>query len=141
MGLDMFLYKRNKNSKGDEREEICYWRKANAILNWFDHNLNEVKNQNVEENENGFGREGVQNTTYYRVSKEECEKLLSDCKNLLANRKDIPNDLQPTSGFFFGNYEINDWYWDDIQDTVKMLEESLPNIDWDNDIVEFYIWY
>lgn len=144
MGLDMYLTKRGKTSKEGEGREICYWRKANAILNWFDHNLESVKQQEIPEKTGVLDREGVRNTTPYRVKKEELEKLLSDCKKLLAGDRtaaSIPRDLQRVSGFFFGSTLIDDWYWEDIQDTVKMLEEELPEIDWDNDIVEFSIWY
>ena len=144
MGLDMWLAKRGKTSKEDEGREICYWRKANAILNWFDHNLESVKQQEYPKEMEILDREGVRSCTPYRVEKEELEKLLSDCKKLLNGERtadSIPEDLQRVSGFFFGSIEIDDWYWEDIQDTVKMLEKELPEIDWDNDIVEFLISY
>ena len=143
MGLDMFLYKRRKNSKGakqKEREEICYWRKANAILNWFDHNLDSVRNQGGEDN-SSLSREGVRNVTYYTVKKEEYQKLLDDCKKLLENKTYIPADMLPTSGFFFGSGSVDEWFWKSIEHTVTELEKQQGNIDWNRDIVEFYIWY
>lgn len=142
MGLDMMLYKRDKNNEDkDSREEICYWRKANAILNWFDHNLESVKNQSVEEYDGKFPREGVQNCVYYVVTEEEYKKLIDACEKVLENKTEIPADLMPTQGFFFGTYGIDEWFWESIDYTAKTLKEALPDIDWNNDIVEFYIWY
>ena len=36
MGLDMYLEKRRKNTN-DELQQVIYWRKANAIHNYFDY--------------------------------------------------------------------------------------------------------
>jgi hypothetical protein len=33
--------------------------------------------------------------------------------------------LPPESGFFFGSTEIDEWYWNDIEHTIKMLEGLL----------------
>lgn len=149
MGLDMFLYRREKHS--NDRTEFAYWRKANAILNWFDHNLDTVKRQEFdydgkdkgeEYKEGRFTREGVKNCAYYKVTKDEYHKLIDDCKQVLTLKEKpdkIPDDLKPCEGFFFGGKEVDEWYWGDIQDTIDMLTEKEP--DWENDILEFFIWY
>ena len=38
MGLDMYLFKRNKKTN-EEVQEIMYWRKANQIRRWFENEL------------------------------------------------------------------------------------------------------
>lgn len=142
MGLDMYLVARSKN--GGATRQICYWRKANAILNWFDHNLESVKTQG-----NGpASREGVRNATDYIVTKKEYEKILDDCRRLLLldyeyegtdGEVPIPEDLLPMSGFFFGSQKLDEWFWCEIEATVGSL--GAYSVDWDNEIVEFWISY
>lgn len=144
MGLDMYLTKRKENQKPDEATEVVYWRKANAILNWFDNNLESVANQPDSEYKGMCPRKGVQNLERYRVTRGELEKLVADCKKVLEGdrtAKSIPDDLKRVSGFFFGSETIDDEYWYDLKHTVQTLETELPKIDWETDIVEFYIWY
>lgn len=46
--------------------------------------------------------------------------------------------LLPTKdGFFFGGTDYDQWYMDDIEYTIQMLEKVLKEIDWDNEMV----WY
>jgi hypothetical protein len=33
--------------------------------------------------------------------------------------------LPPTEGFFFGSYQIDDWYKQQIEETINVLEEEL----------------
>jgi hypothetical protein len=33
--------------------------------------------------------------------------------------------LPPTSGFFFGSHTIDEWYWQDIKDTIEKLDTAL----------------
>ena len=120
-----------------DRVHLAIWRKANGILNWFDHNLESVKNQEKVDNPD---RDGVWNCKLYPVTKAECEKLLEDCTRVWKT-KEIPNDLQRTNGFFFGSQKIDDLYWEDIDYTVDVLTEKLDTIDWDSDRVYFHISY
>jgi hypothetical protein len=99
MGLDMFLY----NSR---KEEIGYWRKANHIHNWF------VKNV----------QNGVDDCGSYSVSKEQLNDLYKICSAVMEN-KDSASTLLPTAdGFFFGSTEYGEGYYEDILDTMKILE-------------------
>jgi hypothetical protein len=48
--------------------------------------------------------------------------------------KDSAKDLLPVQeGFFFGNYEYNEYYFSDIQDTIDQLESILKDVpaDWE----------
>ena len=131
MGLDMYLirhvymYKFDKqlpitltNSNGDRVEissddilhsEVAYWRKANAIHKWFIDNCNN----------------GVDDCQEFCVNRDQLKTLLSICKKV----KDNPNlgeRLLPTqSGFFFGSTEYNEGYLEDINLTIKQLEDVL----------------
>jgi hypothetical protein len=140
MGLDMYLYKKNYIWQGDwikpeakqevivkkggqidtkiksEKvkyvvEEAGYWRKANAIHRWFVDNV----------------QEGNDNCGNYYVSRDTLEELLELCKKVVADNS-LAETLLPTqSGFFFGGTEYNEWYFEDVINTIKILEECLED--------------
>jgi len=89
-------------------EEVAYWRKANQIHNWF-----------VEHVQNGNDDCG----TYY-VSIEQIQELVKTCKLILENRDtELARELLPTcSGFFFGNTDYDDDYFEDLENTVDQLD-------------------
>lgn len=123
MGLDMYLEKRKANS--EEYEEVAYWRKANQIREWFNSHL----------------ENGVENCEYVQVSKEDLEQLLEDCKKVLENH-DLAEDLLPTSsGCFFGSTAYDEWYFEDLEDTIKMLEKILKETDFENESIYYYEWW
>ena len=81
-------------------EVTCaYWRKANQIHAWFVDNV----------------QQGNDNCGEYYVSHEKLKELL-DLVNEALSKRD-PNLLQPRAGFFFGSYDIDEWYWQDLKDT------------------------
>ena len=84
--------------------EIGYWRKANAIHKWFVDNV----------------QGGNDNCGSYYVSLEQLKELHDLC--LKALKDEDSTLLPPSSGFFFGSTDIDDWYWKYIQDTVNILE-------------------
>lgn len=134
MGLDMFLYKRKyvKNWEHTPEEdkhtvtveqngkvltqwdnptyivkEVAYWRKFNALHGFI-----------VEHFNNG---------------KDDCSPIPLDLEDL----KTIHNQLEkayadnnhtllpPTSGFFFGNTEVDDYYWSDIRDAIEVFKDLI----------------
>lgn len=89
--------------------EAGYWRKANAIHKWF---VDNVQN-------------GVDDCGTYEVSTEKIQELLALVVEVLQNRKKS-SDLLPTqSGFFFGQTEYDQWYFQDLELTKKILENLL----------------
>jgi hypothetical protein len=105
MGLDMFLFRKTT-------DEVAYWRKANAIHGWI------IKHTN-----------SVDDCTPISLTKEDLIKLRDTCKMVLTmNNAELAMEwLPPSTGFFFGNNQINEWYWSDIQDTVDKLNEALAH--------------
>jgi hypothetical protein len=98
---------------------IAYWRKANAIHGWF------VKNV-------GYGIDECQKMhvghNQLRLLRDTCESVMKDSSLNLAWEL-----LPPMPGFFFGSYEIDEWYMRDLEQTVKMLSDILtviPEDDW-----------
>lgn len=147
MGLDMYLTKRDKNDKSEKRKTVCYWRKAFGILNWFNSNLKSVEREDPNAPMCEWDdKPGINCAGRYTVTKRELEELLSTCQDVLESKVNkigtyIPEDLLPVGkGCFCDAYVgINDWWWYDIERTVKELPKAIKKVDWDNDIVEFYI--
>lgn len=101
---------------------VGYWRKANAIHGWFVDNV----------------ADGEDNCTPMHVSREDLTGLRDDCLEVLDMRdrqasnpdEALPTaeDIMPTqSGFFFGDVEYDDWYYEYITNTAELLTELLDN--------------
>ena len=91
--------------------EAMYWRKANAIHRWFV--------ENAQGGEDNCGR--------YYVSREQLLKLRDLCANLCTQKVEAlaEDSLPTTDGFFFGSTEYDEWYWNDIENTVKGIDTAL----------------
>ena len=103
---------------------VGYWRKANAIHNWF------VKN--VQGGEDDCGNYYVSRDNLVELRKE-CDKVLKNELMLSvltdSNSSDI---LPPVAGFFFGNDERDEWYFNSVKYTVELIDgllESIPEDD------------
>lgn len=102
---------------------VGYWRKANAIHKWFVDNV----------------QGGEDECRAHGVSKEQLEVLYNLCLKILAKRgTKIVNDLiedflPPSSGFFFGSTDVDDYYFADLENTVKQLKPLIEftDTDWD----------
>jgi hypothetical protein len=104
MGLDMYLM----DAKGSE---LGYWRKANAIHGW----MVRQKAGNVDNCQN------------IPLTRDDLEQLRKLCLNVLLNPETAQRNLPPTSGFFFGSNEVDTFYFEDLQDTVKILDDVLSS--------------
>jgi hypothetical protein len=89
--------------------EAIYWRKANAIHNWFVQNV----------------QSGVDDCREYYVTRPQLHSLLAVCKEVLATPSKAEDLLPPQAGFFFGSAEVNEWYWDDLKSTIGELTDIL----------------
>ena len=142
MGLDMYLYRReylSNYSWGSEHEkkkdafhaiadavgiqpckdaphihvEVCvaYWRKANAVHKWFC-NLD-------------GGKDECQNIY---VTRGQLVELRNLCDSVLLQPA-IGQDILPTQpGFFFGSYDYDEWYMEDIRKTITQLDKILNDV-------------
>jgi hypothetical protein len=165
MGLDQYLNKKiyigNQYRKPEEKtkvvspdghvkedkvkyiiEEAGYWRKANAIHNWF------VKHV----------QGGEDDCKEYYVSHDDLAELLETVKKVLKSSPLVdgtinngysfvdgiktyntsegkvmkdPSEAQrllpTTEGFFFGSTDYDEWYVKDLEATVKILEDALAD--------------
>jgi hypothetical protein len=101
-------------------EEVAYWRKANQIHNWFVQNVQ----KGIDECQTSF------------VSREQLEELLDVCNKVIEDNSLAPTLLPSTSGFFFGGTEYDEWYFQDVTNTIKYLTEILE--DENGDEFEYY---
>jgi hypothetical protein len=98
-----------------------YWRKANAIHQWFVDNV----------------QGGEDNCKPYIFYLDSLEELLAVCKEVKENPDEAENLLPTSNGFFFGSTEYDEWYWEDLDRTIveltalidKLKAESLTTYD------------
>lgn len=130
MGLDMYLtaergmyeHKELEESikkilKPEERAfkiseiilELGYWRKANAIHNWFVENC----------------QDGVDECQKTFITKDQLQKLLDVCKEVQKNHDKAQELLPSVSGFFFGNTDYDEYYFICIDNTIQILENVM----------------
>lgn len=95
--------------------EIGYWRKANAIHNFF--------------------------VTHLANGKDDCREIylyMDDLKHLLGRCNQVLEDksankaielLPTTSGFFFGSTYYDEWYFESLEYTKNLIEKIVSNFD------------
>lgn len=144
MGLDMYLYREQYVSgygfggndtskyhaimdavgiKGCESAPsvtvtacVAYWRKANAIHKWFcDLDGGKDECQRIE------------------VSIDQLRQLRGLAEYVLFQPHTAESVLPTTSGFFFGSNGYDEWYMNDMRNTVKQLDAILEDIPEDAD--------
>lgn len=123
--------------------EAGYWRKANHIHNWFVENIQDGK-----DNCNSYYVSRKQLQELLSI----CKKIKSEIKlvddtvvnGFIANNStngelvknleqgkvilnpEICEKLLPTTkGFFFGSTNYDQWYMQDVEDTIKIMERCL----------------
>ena len=129
----MFLYKVSKEDTKDwdneklntpgifdniDPEEVMYWRKANAIHNFF---VNEVQG-------------GKDDGGIYFVSIDNFKELKGKLENIIkayelkCDMQEVGEDVLPTQGgFFFGGVDYDDYYIDMAELTLELIYELLDN--------------
>jgi len=132
MGLDMFLTARrhvNNDSEDSTQRALqalpfiaktgmrvsaieyraMYWRKANAIHKWFVDNV----------------QDGTDDCRPYDVSPDCLQDLRDTCQQVLDAPTKALELLPPQQGFFFGSYIVDEYYFQDLRDTVAALDNAL----------------
>ena len=95
--------------------EVGYWRKANQIHNWFMENC-----ARRDEYDNP-----IDDCRPIEITVDKLEKLLDDCKKVLADHS-LAKTLLPTAdGFFFGSTAYDDYYLGQIEQTIEIIEPVL----------------
>lgn len=89
--------------------QVGYWRKENAIHNWFVQHCTD----------------GVDNCREVYVSTEDIEDLLSTCETVLNDPSCAQAVLPTKSGFFFGSYDYDEWYFRGVEYTRDLCRKIL----------------
>ncbi len=89
--------------------EAGYWRKANAIHRWFVDNV----------------QGGEDECRPHYVSRDKLKELRELCETVLRERDRAAQLLPAASGFFFGSTEYDEWYFSDIETTVRIIDDCL----------------
>jgi hypothetical protein len=92
------------------------WRKANQVHRWFVQNV----------------QEGTDDCGNYYVSRQNLIDLREICQRVMADKSLAPVEFPTTSGFFFGSTEYDDWYYNDLQETIDIVDKALTlDNNWD----------
>ena len=89
--------------------EAGYWRKANAIHGWFVQNV----------------QGGEDQCRPHYVSREQLIELKELCERVLSFKHLAVELLPVTSGFFFGSDQYDEYYFQDLEQTVQIINDCL----------------
>lgn len=119
MGLDIFFQK-------TKTAELKYYRKVNFLVKFFS------------------DKYALENCKPIEITKEDVEELIDRCSEVLSNHSKAPELLPTIEGFFFGNTEYNDYYFQDVFDVYEYCKDYLMH-EFDsleeNESITFSIWY
>jgi hypothetical protein len=92
--------------------KVGYWRKANAIHQWFvDHCQN-----------------GEDDCREAYVSREQLTELRDLCQTIIDFPDTAEEELPTSVGFFFGSQEYDEWYFQDLKLTVEIIDNVLAKV-------------
>lgn len=105
-----------------EQNELAYWRKSNAIHKWFVDNV----------------QGGTDDCGYYLTSRKHLAELQKVCERVIGF-KHLANEQLPTqSGFFFGGTDYDEYYYRDVEDTIKTIDNVIAALDADPTLAVYY---
>lgn len=134
-------------------EQVGYWRKANHIHNWFVENVqygiddcqyhDEVTKETLEEllevcqkvlDSCELVDGQIQNG--YRYEGNEMVPIMVDGK-YMKNTKVAEKLLPTSSGFFFGGTEYDEYYIDDVKETIDIITKVLETTDFETEMIYY----
>lgn len=132
--------------------EVGYWRKANAIHRWFVENVQddvddcgryEVSKEQLEtlleicievRDKSKMGKAWINNGETY-ANGQWCPNYVEG--ETVVN-PEVAEELLPTQGgFFFGSTEYDQYYMEDIIDTIDILTKVLEATDFDREMIVY----
>lgn len=134
--------------------EVGYWRKANAIHGWFvEHIQNGVDECNTYivpkvalEALLADCKRVLENSKLITVGTEVIKQFDTEKKEFVEQTVDkiriedtsVAEEILPhTQGFFFGGYEYDEWYVQDLKDTINIIEKVLETTDFEKEFVTY----
>lgn len=89
----------------------AYWRKANQIHKWFVNNV----------------QDGIDECQRSYVDISQLRDLIDTCNIVIQNHEKAEALLPTGSGFFFGSTEYDEFYFQDLHETVKQLKQAIED--------------
>lgn len=89
--------------------EVGYWRKANQIHRWF---VEQVQG-------------GEDECRPHSVSREDLVQLREVCQTVLSDPAQAESLLPTGAGFFFGSTDYDQYYQQDLESTVAIIDRAL----------------
>lgn len=96
-------------------KEVSYWRKFNALHSWF------VTNVQI----------GIDDCGAYEVTKGHIEDLINTLQDCFTQQD--ASDFMPCSGFFFGNTLVDEYYWEQVENTLGKMNRLIEDFDWEKE--------
>ncbi len=134
-------------------ETAMYWRKVNQIHGWFVNNTQSIEDDvkyyvtlsdlvklrdvcaKVLDILNSSPKKTVQLQNGWVDGKENFEDgVIYDCGD------QIKELLPPTQGFFFGHYDLDEWYYKGVEDTLIFLNNEITNSSEDDEFEYYASW-
>ena len=135
-------------------EQVGYWRKANEIHNWFVDNVQNGEDDCDYHNEVTEVMLELLKATCIAVIKAsklvagkiECgytfdknmNKIYSYEDGLVVEDSSVAERLLPTTcGFFFGGTNYDEWYINDLKETVEIIDKVLEETDFETQMIYY----
>ena len=147
MGLDMMLYASKGGVRRGDAEEIGYWRKFNALHNYIVTEIGKNPNSNCEYIEM---LESDIDTLLEKLNK--VKEILDGAPKVNFSKEystwsydketqdAVAEILAPQAGFFWGDTNINSYYYDNILSSIKIFTEAKRRAQ-AGQIVEYSSWW
>ena len=122
-------------------EQIAYWRKFNALHNWFVNACGEGDDdcKPIYVDKSNFV-ELLNDLKKVKESLDKSPKKMVSTKVGWADGKEVFEDIEvyedisvaeellgTASGFFFGSTDYDKWYYDDVVKTIAIIEEVVAD--------------
>ena len=102
-------------------QEVGYWRKVNWVHKWFVDNIQDGKDDCKE----------------YKITIDNLLELKDICTKILENH-DLANELlPPCPGFFFGSCDVNDYYFESLNNTIEIIDKIIDEYDENTDTLYY----
>lgn len=143
MGLDMYMYRKLyiknwEHTAKENRYEVTVKRNGEVLEDW--------SNPTYIEKEVGYWRKfnalhgyivnefagGLDNCEQIYLSKEDLQKILDTLIDTYETKD--ASKLPPTEGFFFGSTDVDEYYWDDVKQSIEAFKTYVA----DNEEVDYF---
>ena len=121
-------------------EEVAYWRKFNALHNWFVNNVQDgvdecqesyIPDEKLKElietlkSVKEILEKAPTKKTMIQVGWKNGEKEMEEIDTFDIDEEVLENLLPTTSGFFFGGVEYDEYYKESVEGTLETLEKLI----------------